>query len=89
MRWKTLKLAAVALAAPAGLAVAAVAAPFVPLTPEHLNPEPVVIEVPQEDLQRCIETLQQVFISPVEGASVQTASLSPAERGPTVTCVAK
>ncbi|AJE48024.1 hypothetical protein [Celeribacter indicus] len=74
----------------AGLAAAAaVASPYVPLTEDHLHPEPIVIEVPQEDLSRCIATLEQVFIGPVVDATVQSAALDPAERGPTVTCVAK
>ncbi len=70
-------------------ASAAVASPFVPLTEDHLAPEPIVIEVPQEDLARCIATLEQVFLGPVTEATVQSISLTPEERGPEVTCVAK
>ncbi|MCA0043016.1 hypothetical protein [Celeribacter litoreus] len=66
---------------------AAIASPYVPLTDEHLNPEPIVIEVPAEDLARCIATLEQVFFGPVTDATVQSVSLDPAERGPEVTCV--
>ncbi|WP_321364034.1 hypothetical protein [uncultured Celeribacter sp.] len=81
---KTIKILALISALLAG---AAVAAPYVPLTEDHLNPEPVLIKVPAEDLDRCVATLEQVFLGPVEQAAVQSASLTEAQAGPTVRCV--
>ncbi|WP_417263559.1 hypothetical protein [Celeribacter sp.] len=83
---KTTKILALICAALAG---AAMASPYVPLSDEHLNPEPVLIKVPAEDLDRCVATLEQVFLGPVEQATVQSASLTEAEAGPTVRCVAE
>ena len=83
---KTTKILALICAALAG---AAMASPYVPLSEEHLNPEPVLIKVPAEDLDRCISTLEQVFFAPVEQATVQSASLTAAQAGPTVRCVAE
>ncbi|WP_226549802.1 hypothetical protein [Celeribacter naphthalenivorans] len=83
---KTTKILALICAALAG---AAMASPYVPLSDEHLNPEPVLIKVPAEDLDRCVATLEQVFLGPVEQATVQSASLTKAEAGPTVRCVAE
>ncbi|SFI49659.1 hypothetical protein [Celeribacter neptunius] len=51
-------------------------------------PEVVVIRVPVADLARCIETLDQVFLSPIEAAEVQSVSLSPENVGPIVRCEA-
>ncbi|ATG49562.1 hypothetical protein [Celeribacter ethanolicus] len=49
----------------------------------------IVIKVPAEDLDRCIATLDAVFMAPVQDAQVQTASLSPAQAGQTVRCEAE
>lgn len=64
------------------------ASPYVPLTEEHLNPEPIVIEVPREDLEMCIATLQSVFSAPVSVDIVQSASVTEFP-GPQVTCKVK
>lgn len=48
--------------------------------------EVIEIPVPADDLERCIATLDQVFLSPVDGASVESLSLGD-DAAPVVKCV--
>jgi|GEM_PF-3178434 hypothetical protein len=60
-----------------------------PLTQAESGEDVIVIKVPAEDLQRCINTLDQVFLGPVTDASVQSVSLSADQSGPIVRCEAE
>ena len=69
---------------------AAGASPYVPLTAEHMDPSPVIIEVPAQDLARCTATVAQVLSSPLDHPNDPVAVAMPsAFTGPSVTCVAK
>ncbi|WP_417243043.1 hypothetical protein [Celeribacter sp.] len=68
----TALLAGVSIAAPHGTATQA--------------PEVVEIHVPAADLDRCIATLDEVFIAPVDGDAVQSVSLNNVG-APVVKCV--
>lgn len=66
-----------------------------PLRPEHLSPEPVVIEVAADDLARCLATVAQV-LAPLQDDTETLAELVPVDAtypvaaylGPQVTCKA-
>ncbi|GAA3853882.1 hypothetical protein [Celeribacter arenosi] len=89
MAHKKIALLAAFVAAGSALASPYVPMSYVPVSQEHAGVEPVVIVVPASELSRCLETLEQVFIAPVEDATVQSASLSAQVSGPAVTCVAE
>lgn len=55
-------------------------------TPEAHAPEVVEIPVAADDFDRCVQTLSNVFLSPVDGAEVQSVSLD-ARPAPVVKCV--
>jgi hypothetical protein len=83
----TFAIAAVGLLAPLGALGEAIQDLAVADGPyEAGSGDVIVIKVPAEDLQRCIATLDAVFMAPVRDAQVQTASLTPEERGQTVRC---
>lgn len=64
--------------------------PYVPLTAEHMDPTPVIIEVPAQDLARCMATVAQVLSSPLDHPDDPVAvAVSSAYTGPSVTCVVK
>ena len=84
----------IALLAAIVAAGSALASPYVPMSQERAGGapaggEPVVIVVPASELSRCLETLEQVFIAPVKGDTVQSVSLSAQVNAPEVTCVAE
>lgn len=85
MRKKTMQFGLVGAAVL--VAAAAVASPFV--MPVAVLPAPEVVEivVSAEDYERCVATLEQVFLGPVIGGEVQTVALEPDDAVPTVACV--
>ncbi|WP_460274924.1 hypothetical protein [Celeribacter sp. ULVN23_4] len=85
----TFAIAAFAMMAPLGALGEAVQDMAVLDGPYETTPESdlIVIAVPEADLQRCIASLDAVFMGPVVDAQVQTASLSLDKNGPTVRCV--
>ncbi|WP_417249928.1 hypothetical protein [Celeribacter sp.] len=70
----------------AGVCFAAPPSLFSLCHPAEQAREIIEIPVPADELARCIATLDQVFLSPVDGAAVETVSLG-SEHAPVVKCV--